>query len=129
MVRYISIEHLNPNQSIVFFLLNEKIKIEENQKMEKLVIDTYNRLFFTHFAEIMPPAKFEMWFLDFFSLIENQSRQNKEEIFEKIVKKSINLMLKKQNLNNLVELSNKVQYVCLLYKLNIYGQYITDYLL
>jgi hypothetical protein len=118
MVRYISIEHLNPNQSIVFFLLNEKIKIDENQKMENLVIDTYNRLFFTHFAEIMPPTKFELWFLDFFSLIENQSRQNKEEIFEKIVKKSINLMLKKQNLNNLVELSNKVRYACLLYKSN-----------
>lgn len=108
MSEYVPIEFMSPNYAIIFYLLNEKIKIE-NSIIEKKCFDIYDRLILTDLVQIVPINKLESWINDLFNLFETLDVSSRSsEIFDKLIKKSIHLMLKEQNIECFIKLIEKL---------------------
>ena len=113
MSRYIPIEFLNAKHAVVFYLLNEKIKIEElaesSEQLERSYFQVYNRLFLTDILECVPTVKLEASLVDLLNLVDLISSARSIEVFDKILKKGMNIMIREQNVDILINFVNRVR--------------------
>ncbi len=114
MCHFIPIEFLNAKYAVVFYLLNEKVKIDEytglieHAKMEKSYFQVYDRLFLTDILKCVPIAKLESSLVDLLNLVDLISSAKSIDVFDKIFKKGMNIMIREQNIDVLINFINRV---------------------
>lgn len=101
---YIPFEFLNQHQIVIYFLVNERIPQSSDNNNQDFVFSIYFRLFLnTSFIQSIPGDKLESWL---FSIVHQSTIQ--QDVFEKLIKKSLILMLREPYLENLKSLTQKV---------------------
>jgi hypothetical protein len=94
-------------------LLNERVdNVNVDSLSEKKLFNIYFNLFKTNLTESIPIEKLETWLNYLFSLFETKETNILElsnEIFEKLIKKSVRQMLIHDSLNCLQTFVNKVR--------------------
>lgn len=102
------IEHLEANQSVLFFLLNERIDLKDKFATQK--IDVYFRLFLNdQFLKNFTMSKLHNWLLYLTDLSADQHvLDQKDDIFEKLIKKALMLLLRERSFQNIYTLSRQV---------------------
>ncbi|CAF0779004.1 unnamed protein product [Brachionus calyciflorus] len=99
MADYVPLEFLNPNYAIIYYLLTEKVNIN-SVELEEKCLKIYHRLMLTNIVQIIPVQKLESWLNELFGLFDKLKLSEKsKEIFDQLLKKSINYMLKENNID------------------------------
>ncbi len=114
MCNFIPIEFLNAKYAVLFYLLNEKVKIDEyadlteQANLEKNYFQVHNRLFLTDILECVPIVKLESSLVDLLNLVDLISSAKSIEVFDKIFKKGMNIMIREKNVDILINFINRV---------------------
>jgi hypothetical protein len=97
VVEFIPIEYLDRNFGLICFFLNEKIfsSAARDKHLEKFSLSNYIRLSQAGVMLTMPIVKLESWIISLFdSLLTTSSLVDSNVIFDKVIRKSVNIMIK-----------------------------------
>jgi hypothetical protein len=90
-----------------------------NVEWENFVLDVYYKLFLTNFLQTIPVVKFQQWFVGLFDFLERKVctlGAGLSHLLNRIIKKSLNFILKEENLASLLDFINIVIYwSCLIF--------------
>jgi len=97
IVEFVPIEYLDRNFGLICFFLNEKILsgTTRDKNLEKFSLTNYIRLSQAGVMLTLPIVKLESWIIGLFdSLVNTSSLVDSNVIFDKVIRKSVNIMIK-----------------------------------
>ena len=109
ITEFIPLEYLNANYGLICFFLNEKIVNRGDKDLEKFSKSNYIHMAEADVMQSLPIVKLETWIISLFdSLLNNSSLNDSKEIFDKVIRKSVNLMIKDYSDDYLNQFVDKV---------------------
>ena len=112
LTELVPIEYLSAEFGLVCFFLNEKISTQKkNESVQKFYISNYIRLAEANTTmHVIPICKLETWIVGLFDSLLNKSLSDSSVIFDKVIRKSVNLMIKDTTNDYLAEFIEKVNF-------------------
>ena len=110
---FIPIEYLDLNYGLICFLLNQKVNIKLKQEcneesVERFCFNNYTRLAQAEVMQIIPIENLESWIIGLFDSLMDKSLADSNLIFNKVIRKSVNLMVKDTSHDYLSDFVEKV---------------------
>ena len=121
MCELVPIEHLSSHHAVLFYLLNDKIQFNEpnssgvdesggGESLEKKYFAVYNRLLLADILEcIRPVGKLRTGLLDLLSRVPAISLAKSIEVFDKVLRRSMSILIREAHVNTLVEFIDQVR--------------------